>query len=56
MASVKDNFTVDYVMFSTFTVLEHASRISSRISIAAVYSRKPIKDKRNLDVSSSHYY
>ena len=32
MASVKDNFTVDYVMFSTFIVLEHASRKSSRIS------------------------
>ena len=32
MASVKDNFTVDYVMFSTFIVFQHASRKSSRIS------------------------
>ena len=32
MTSVKDNFTVDYVMFSTFIVFHHASRKSSRIS------------------------
>jgi hypothetical protein len=32
MASVKDNFTVDYVIFSTFIVFQHASRKSSRIS------------------------
>jgi hypothetical protein len=32
MASVNDNFTVDYVMFSTFIVFQHASRKSSRIS------------------------
>ena len=32
MASVKDNFTVDYVMFSTFIVFQHLSRKSSRIS------------------------
>ena len=32
MASMKDNFTVDYVMFSTFIVFQHASRKSSRIS------------------------
>ena len=32
MASVKDNFTVDYVIFSTFIVFQHASRKSSHIS------------------------